>query len=69
MSAMFLGAIAFNQPLDMWDVGDVRRIDKMFHNAVSFDLSRAPRLYRERVQPEHLGGRVKHYNRYSRSPK
>ena len=45
------------------DMGDVRRIDKMFRNAVSFDLSRAPQLYLERVKPEHLGGSVKSYYR------
>jgi len=52
-------------------VGDLSKFNTELPTtyAVSFDLSRAPRLYRERVQHEHLGGCVKHYNRYSRSPK
>ena len=37
MSGMFLGATAFNQPLNSWDTLRVRFMDNMFRNATSFD--------------------------------
>lgn len=37
MSGMFLGATAFNQPLNSWDTLRVRFMDNMFRNATSFN--------------------------------
>ncbi|WP_105053162.1 BspA family leucine-rich repeat surface protein [Psychrosphaera saromensis] len=37
MSSMFSGSDAFNQPLNNWDVSNVRDMKKMFSGAVSFN--------------------------------
>ena len=39
---MFLGAKYFNEPIGNWNVGEVRDMDKMFKDCVSFnqDISR-----------------------------
>jgi hypothetical protein len=37
MSYMFHGATSFNQPLDMWNVISVEKMEKMFYGASSFN--------------------------------
>src|SRR5690554_5018170 len=41
MHGMFLGASAFNQPLDSWDVSSITHMESLFYDATSFDQSLA----------------------------
>ena len=37
MYGMFLGAISFNQPLNAWNVSQVKNMDAIFDTAISFN--------------------------------
>ena len=37
MSDMFYGAVAFNQPLDNWNVGSVGNMSGMFNGAMAME--------------------------------
>ena len=37
MSEMFCGAISFNQPLENWNVSNVKNMKEMFKGATSFN--------------------------------
>ena len=39
MYKMFYGALAFNQPLDQWDISNVTDMSYIFEGAVNFNQS------------------------------
>ena len=41
MGCMFFEAKSFNQPLNNWDVSNVKDMTSMFYVAISFDMNNA----------------------------
>jgi len=41
MRGMFWGAYNFNQPLNNWNISNVKYMDLIFHNLESFDKNNA----------------------------